>query len=74
MQAKPITISMTVSSLLVNQGDSLTDEELRIIVTNFLTTQLYFPIYSAQGETNNKEFDIQLIFDKKSPVLNELNL
>lgn len=65
---------MTVSSLLINQGDELEEKEQALVVQDFLTSQISFPPYIFQGEINGKKYDFQLIFDKKSPILNNLEL
>lgn len=74
MQTMATTITMTVKSLLINQGDSFTLQELELLLNDFLLSSIYFPTYSAEGELNQKKYDFQLIAEKRNLKLESLKL
>lgn len=71
MQTAGLSITMTVNSLFINQGDDLSMEEQQLLLTDFLS-KIIFPSYSGEGEINGKLYDFQLIPNKKSVLLHNL--
>ena len=71
MQARRISITMSVESIFINQGDQLSDQEQQTLLADFLS-KISLPSYSAEGEINGKVYDFQLIPNKRSPQLHNM--
>ena len=72
-QVNRILFSVNVEFISLNKSEiSLTEDELKLVWTNYLNDNLTLPDFFIQGEVNGKNFDIKTDFDRTKTLLNSI--